>query len=127
MGVYWYWMIRMPRKEFTRHALYMAVMDDVICRNELEVNLIGDKVIVSWPKSAPQQERCHLFLQMNHEKSHRQIQKEITEMEHRLRESRQCIGQPKSSWKLSSSKKMICDRPILVQQFLLYNKQRHTD
>ena len=28
-------MIRMPVKEFTRYALYMAVMDDEICRNEL--------------------------------------------------------------------------------------------
>ena len=31
-------MIRMPLKEFTRCALYMAVMDDEICRNELEGN-----------------------------------------------------------------------------------------
>lgn len=32
----WRWMIRMPVKEFTRYALYMAAMDDEICRNELE-------------------------------------------------------------------------------------------
>ena len=41
----WRWMIRMPLKEFTRYALYMAVMDDEICRNELEGNQIGDEVI----------------------------------------------------------------------------------
>ena len=31
----WKWMIRMPLGEFTRCALYMTVMDDEICRNEL--------------------------------------------------------------------------------------------
>ena len=32
----WTWMIRMTLKEFTRYALYMAALDDEICRNELE-------------------------------------------------------------------------------------------
>lgn len=41
----WKWMIRMPLKEFTRYALYMAAMDDETCRNELEGNQIGDEVI----------------------------------------------------------------------------------
>lgn len=41
-AVCWRWMFRMPLKEFTRYALYMAVMDDEICRNELEGNQIGD-------------------------------------------------------------------------------------
>lgn len=47
---YWRWMIRMPLKEFTRYALYMAVMDDEICRNELEGNQIGDAVITFPPR-----------------------------------------------------------------------------
>ena len=34
-------LFRMPFKEFTRYALYMAVMDDEICRNELEGNDLG--------------------------------------------------------------------------------------
>lgn len=38
----WKWMIRMPLKEFTQYALYMAVLDNEICRNELEDNRIGD-------------------------------------------------------------------------------------
>ena len=71
--VRWRWMIRMPLKEFTRYALYMAVMDDEICRNELEGNQTGDE-------------------QMNRAKSRRQIQEKIMEMEQRLRESRQYIG-----------------------------------
>lgn len=91
----WRRMIRMPIREFTRYALYMAVMDDEICRNELEDNQIGDQVIIFPPKEETLQDRYHLFLQMNRTKSHRQIQEEIAEMEQRLLESRQYIGQPK--------------------------------
>ena len=91
----WKWMIRMPLREFTRYALYMAVMDDEICRNELEGNQIGGEVITFPPKEETLQYRYHLFLQMNRTKSHRQIRKEIADMEQRLQESRQYIGQPK--------------------------------
>lgn len=93
-AAYWRWMIRMPLREFTRYALYMAVMDDEICRNELEGNQIGDEVITFPPKAETLQERYHLFLQMNRAKSRHQIQKEVLEMEQRLQESRQYIGQP---------------------------------
>ena len=85
----------MPLKEFTRYALYMAVMDDEICRNELEGNQIGDEVITFPPKEESLQYRYHLFLQMNRTKSRRQIREKISEMEQRLQESRQYIGQPK--------------------------------
>ena len=91
----WRWMIRMPVKEFTRYALYMAVMDDEICWNELEGNQIGDEVITFPPKEEPLQDRYHLFLRINRTKSHRQIQEKIAEMDKRLQESRQYIGQPK--------------------------------
>ena len=94
-AVCWRWMFRMPLKEFTRYALYMAVMDDEICRNELEGNQIGDVVITFPPKAETLQERYHLFLQTNRAKSRRQIREEIVEMEQRLQESRQYIGQPK--------------------------------
>ena len=83
-------MIRMPLKEFTRYALYMAVLDDEICRNELEGSQVGDVVITFPPKEETLQDRYHLFLQMNRTKSRRQIQTEIAEMEQRLQESRQC-------------------------------------
>ena len=91
----WRWMIRMPLREFTRYALYMAVMDDEICRNELEGNQVGDQVITFTPRSETLQERYHLFLERNRTKSRRQLQQEIADMEQRLRESRQYIGQPK--------------------------------
>lgn len=92
---YWRWRIRMPLKEFTRYALYMAVMDDEICRNELEGNRIGDEVITFPPKEKTLQERYHLFLQLNRAKSRGQLRKEITDMEQRLQASRQYLGQPK--------------------------------
>ena len=91
----WKWMFRMPLKEFTRCALYMAVMDDEICRNELEGNRIGDEVITFPPKEESLQHRYHLFLQMNLRKTSAQLQEEIADMEQRLQESRQYIGQPK--------------------------------
>ena len=95
LGACWRRAIRMPLKEFTRFALYMAVMDDEICRNELEGNQIGDSVIIFPPKVETLQERYHLFLQMNQAKSRRQIRAEIVEMEQRLQKSRQYTGQPK--------------------------------
>ena len=94
-AICWRRMIRMPLREFTRCALYMAVMDDEICRNELEGNQIGDEVITFPPKEETLQYRYHLFLQMNRTKSRRQLQEEIADMEQRLQESRQYIGQPK--------------------------------
>ena len=99
----WRWMIRMPLKEFTRYALYMAVMDDEICRNELEGNQIGDAVITFPPKVETLQERYHLFLQMNRTKSRGQIQEEIAEMEQRLQESRQYIDQPRQQLEVEFS------------------------
>lgn len=91
----WNWMIRMPLKEFTQYALYMAVMDDEICRNELKGNQIGDQVITFAPRAETLQERYHLFLERNRTKSRQQLQQEIADMERRLLESRQYIGQPK--------------------------------
>lgn len=102
-AVCWRWMFRMPLKEFTRYALYMAVMDDEICRNELEGNQIGNVVITFPPKAETLQERYHLFLQTNRAKSRRQIREEIVEMEQRLQESRQYIGQPKEQLEVAFS------------------------
>ena len=68
-AVRWRWRYRMPLKEFTRYALYMAVLDDEICRNELEGNRIGEETIVFPPKPETLQDRYHMFLQMNRKKS----------------------------------------------------------
>ena len=74
VGACWRRSIRMPLREFTRSALYMAVMDDEICRNELAGSKIGDTVITFPPKDETLQERYHLFLQMNRTKNCRQLQ-----------------------------------------------------
>ena len=95
IAAYRRWTIRMPFKEFTGYALYMAVMDDEICRNELEGNRIGEEIIKFPPKPETLQERYHFYLQANRTRSRRQIQDEISAMEQRLQESRQYIGQPK--------------------------------
>ena len=85
----------MSEEQLSRYALYMAVMDDEICRNELEGNQIGDKVITFPPKADTLQERYHLFLEMNRTKSGQQLQAEIVDMEQRLKASRSYMGQPK--------------------------------
>ena len=51
--------IRIPLEEYTRYALYMAVMDDEICRNELEGNWIDGKEITFPPKMESLQQRYH--------------------------------------------------------------------
>lgn len=88
-AICWHWMIRMPLKEYTRYALYMAVLDDAICRNELEGDQIGNTVIQFGPKEETLQERYHIFLQLNRRKNRQQLRKEIPAMEQRFQESRQ--------------------------------------
>ncbi|OUQ43742.1 hypothetical protein B5E65_01835 [Gemmiger sp. An120] len=96
---------QMPFKEFTRYALYMAVMDDEICRNELEGNDLGGVRIEFPDKMDSLQMRYHLFLQMNQKKSRQQILDEIAAMEQRLQDSRQYIGQPSVNLSASISQK----------------------
>ena len=91
----WRWRFRVPLKEFTRCALYMAVLDDEICRNELEGQIVGEEVLCFPPKIETLQKRYHFFLQRNRGKSRRQIQKEIGTMEQRLEESRKTAAEPK--------------------------------
>ena len=71
--------IRMPVREYTRYALYMAALDDEICRNELEGKNIGGELILFPPKSESLQYRYHLFLQMNRRKSRAALQAEIAQ------------------------------------------------
>lgn len=89
------WNFRMPLKEYTRYALYMATLDDEICRNELEGNTIQGETIVFPPKEESLQYRYHLFLEMNRKKSRKAIQVEIKQLEQRLEESKQYLNEPK--------------------------------
>lgn len=94
-AVCWRRKIRMPLREFTRYALYMAVMEDEISRNELEGNQIGNRTITFPPKAETLQERYYFFLHTNRGESRGNIQKKIADMELRLQKSRQYIGCPK--------------------------------
>lgn len=80
--------IRMPLKEYTRYALFMAVLDDEICRNELQGRRFGGRTVLFPPKSESLQYRYHLFLQMNRKKSRARLQMETDQLEQRLNESR---------------------------------------
>ena len=99
--VYYRRTIRIPLEEYTRYALYMAVMDDEICRNELEGNWIDGKEITFPPKMESLQQRYHMFLRWNRRKSREDIQAEVARMEERLEESRQYLGQPKEALTVS--------------------------
>ena len=99
--VYYRRTIRIPLEEYTRYALYMAVMDDEICRNELEGNWIDGEEITFPPKMESLQQRYHMFLRWNRRKCRENIQAEIARMEERLEESRQYLGQPKEELTVS--------------------------
>ncbi len=93
--VFYQYNYRMPLKDYTRYALYMAVLDDEICRNELEGNCIGGKEIIFPEKSTSLQYRYHLFLQTNRKKSRKNILHEISKMERRLVASKKYMHQKK--------------------------------
>ena len=92
---------RFPLEEYTQYALYMAVMDDEICRNELEGNWINGEEIRFPPKMESLQQRYHMFLRWNRRKSREDIQAEVARMEEWLEESRQYLEQPKEELTVS--------------------------
>ena len=79
--------IRMPLKTYTRRALQMAVLDDAICRRELEGNSMDGHAITFPPETETLPHRDHLFLNMNRKKSRIALQAELARMEQRLREA----------------------------------------
>ena len=92
-GLVWYrrnW--RMPLKEYTRWALYMAVLDDAICRRELDGLQIDVECIRFPPKADSLQYRYHLFLQGNRKKSREMLRRETAQLEQRLRQARLDAG-----------------------------------
>ena len=88
-------MYRRISRQYSTIFLYIAVLDDKICRNELEGNRIGDQVISFTPRAETLQERYHLFLELNRTKDREQLQQEIADLEQRFRKSRQYRDQSK--------------------------------
>lgn len=77
---------RVPLKEYTACALYMAVMDDEITRRELEgIELEGGTVELP-PRQESLRYRYHLFLELNKGKTGRELREEILALEQRLEE-----------------------------------------
>lgn len=93
--IYYKFIPKMPFKKYTEACLYMAVMDDEICRNELEGNYIDEQEIVFPSKRESLQYRYHLFLDMYKTYSKKKLEKEIYKLEKRLEESRQYIDMDK--------------------------------
>ena len=69
---------RMPLKEYTASALYMAVLDDEISRRELA------EVAVFSSKKESLQYKYHLFLEVNRKRSRKKLEREIYQMESHL-------------------------------------------
>ena len=101
-GLAWYRRTyRMPLKEYTRRALYMALLDDEICRNELEGNIIGGEEIRFPPKAESLHYRYRLYLSRPRGKNRRTLQIETARMERRLEESRQYLNRPQEELTVS--------------------------
>lgn len=83
----WRWNVRMPLKDYTRHALEMAVLDDEICRHALEGTEIAGKPVQMLERSESLQYRYHLFLKLNRRKSARTISEELEHL--KLQRARQ--------------------------------------
>ena len=93
---------RIPLKQYTKFCLYMAVLDDEICRNELEGNFVGGEEIVFPPKPDSLQYRYHLFLEMYRNYSRNEIQHEIQRLEKRLEASKVFCNESKENLSISS-------------------------
>jgi len=84
---------RVSWKKYSKICLYLAVMDDEICRNELEGNYVENKRIVFPPRRDSLQYRYHLFLETYKRLSLQQLEEEISKFEKRLEESREYINE----------------------------------
>lgn len=76
--------IKFKLKDYTKYALYMAVLDDEICRKELDGILVNGEKVEFPSKMDSLKYRYNLFLQLNRGKSKIEVQKEIKKLENRL-------------------------------------------
>lgn len=75
----------MKPEDYTKYALYMAVLDDAIVRKELgEANEAGEVEVHFPDRMETLHHRYSLFLEMNKGKTEEALEKEISEMEKRL-------------------------------------------
>lgn len=89
LGLGYIWKKKFPcmsLKQYTKACLYMAVLDDEICRNEWEGCLIEGKKVVFPSKADSLQYRYHLFLEMYLAYTREQMDDEVHRLEKRLAE-----------------------------------------
>ncbi len=75
---------RMNLKEYTSHALYMAVLDDEIARKELSGVSVAAQQVVFPARRHSLQYRYHLFLDLNQGKTAETLKQETAALERRL-------------------------------------------
>ncbi len=80
---------KIPVEQYKSMSLYMAVMDDEICRNELEGQVVNGKPIGFPPRRESLPYRNSLFLNMNKGMTRVELEERIEELELRLRQSRE--------------------------------------
>ncbi len=79
---------KIPLEQYKAACLYMAVMDDEICRNELEGQDVNGRPIGFPPRRESLPYRNNLFIEMNKGLTRDKLEDRIEEIELRLRESR---------------------------------------
>lgn len=78
----------MKLQDYTKYALYMALLDDEIMRKELGEEIEGKEKLRLPDKAESLKYRYSLFLEYNKGKREEEIKKEILKMEERLGESK---------------------------------------
>lgn len=93
---------KMSLKEYTKACLYIAVMDDEICRNELEGNFIEGEEIIFPNKKDSLKYKYDIFLKTYKTYSKKKLEEEIQMFESRLEESKKYINEPKVELNLNN-------------------------
>lgn len=77
------------RSEFQQICFYMAVLDDEICREELDGMVIGKKTISFPPRRETLYHRYRVFEQMYWDLSKEELETHVAQLEKRLAECKE--------------------------------------
>lgn len=94
------YMPKVPLKEYKELCLELAVIDDEICRNELEGNTVHGEEITFGSKGETVQYRYELFLEMYKDYTKEMLDEEREALYIRLAESKQYVGMEKQELEL---------------------------
>ena len=95
VGLYKTFKCKMTTREYTEKCLYLAYLDDGICRYELESRSLDGEEVVFQPKKESLNYRYNLFTEIyvNHTKE--EMEKEIKLMETRLQTTVEKLAEKK--------------------------------